>query len=376
MSKLTEIVKELNKGAKHNLICNVEDVSFSSKGIIPLPSPALEYIFHGGLPTQILVEILGPFSSGKSAFCMGLTGNAQKMFKEQFNNEVEFLSNLENPNKTQKVRLAELQSSGCKKVVWLDSEHSFDPDWARKFGIDIDELQFIKPQEESAEMLLDVILALVESNEVGLVVVDSLATLSSASALKKSLEEKTYCGIAGPLTTWASKLLPLLSKYDCTVVCINQERDVLNAMFPTTNSPGGRAFKHACHVRLKFRQGKMIDTKYNEIANNSIEAFGQISEVQVLKNKVTKPDRRMCKFTITFDDGISAENDVFLLAVALEIIDKSGAWFSVLDEDGAVKNDSEGNPLKWQGKPNAIEYLKTHPEYMNTLTEQVREKIL
>lgn len=338
MAKLDDIVKNINKKFKTGIITtNVNDTTFNIKDRIPFPTPSLTYLFHGGFPTHTLWELSGDYSAGKSCLAMALAGQAQKYYIKKYNDEINALKE-EKQTKDQQEKLALLMERGHKKVVWLDSEHSMnDVEWAAKNGLDLSDIIYIKPQEESAEELLDIVLSLIESDAVGFVVIDSLATLTSSAALQKDLTEKTYCGIASPLTRWTGELLPKLNKYDCSVICINQQRDVLNAMFPTTNTPGGRAFKFGTHIRIQLRKEKAIDENYDEIPNKEETYHGQLTAVQILKNKVTKPDRRLCKFTISFNDGISTVNDTFIMALGLGIIDKGGAWYSILDEDKKPK---------------------------------------
>ena len=375
MAKLDDIVKNINKKFKTGIITtNVDDTTFTIKDSIPFPSPSLSYLFHGGMPTHTLWEISGDMSAGKSCLAMALAGQAQRYFKDKFDKEIEELSEGK-PNKEQQERLLFLQERGYKKILWLDSEHSMnDTEWAAKNGLDLSDIIYIKPQEESAEELLDIVLALIESDSIGFVVIDSIAALTSGAALHKDLTEKTYCGIAAPLTTWTGKLLPMLNKYDCTVVCINQMRDTLNAQFPTTHRPGGRAFAYGCHVQIQLRKEKAIDENYDEIPNKEETYYGQLTAVQILKNKVTKPDRRLCKFTISFDGGLNAINDTFIMALGLGIIDKGGAWYSILDEDKKPK-EYNGTTLKFQGKKNFIAFMKENPDFADELRNQVEEAV-
>ena len=374
MSKLDSVIKDLNKKYKTPIIGDQNNVTFAKGDEIPFISPALTYIFHGGLPTNSLWEVSGAFSSGKSSLCFSIVGQAQKKFKQDWQAEVDKLSAMEKPNQTQKTRLAELIENGEKKVVYLDSEHSADKVWMAKNGVDLDSIIFIFPQEESAETLLQTTLDLAQTGQVGLIIIDSLATLVSQQAFDKELTEKTYCGIAGALTTWSAKILPMLTKYNMTVICVNQERCLLNSPYGGTSTPGGKAFKFATHVRLSLRKGRFIDESYKELTNGCESSFGSISEVQVLKNKLTKPDRRMTQFSITYNTGIDYFNDSFNMGVALGLIEKAGAWYSILDkETGEPKVDDEGNNLKFQGKQKFIEYMRAHEDFTKELIKTIEE---
>ena len=375
MPKLDDIIKNINKKYKANVITtDINAITFENKETIPFPSPSFTYLFHGGFPTHTLWEVSGELSSGKTVWCMAVAGQAQKYFKDKFDKEVAELSEGK-PTKEQQEKLTLLLERGYKKVVWLDSEHSmYDAEWIAKCGLDFADVIYIKPQDQTAEELLQMTIDLIKSDGVGLVVIDSLATLSSKAALEKDLMDKTYAGISAALTEWTRQVLSLLNQYDCSVICINQQRDVIGAMFPTTNTPGGRAFKYGTHVRIQLRKEKAIDENYDEIPNKEETYHGQLTAVQILKNKVTKPDRRLCKFTISFNDGISAVNDTFIMALGLGIIDKGGAWYSILDEDKKPK-EYNGTTLKFQGKKNFIAFMKDNPDFADELRKQVEEAV-
>lgn len=376
MSKLDDIIANLNKKHKTDIITkDREGVTFNIKERVPFITAPFTYLFHGGFPIHTLWEVSGVESGGKTTFCLATAGQFQRYYKKKWEDEVNELKSIDKLNKNQKARLDELLIDGYKKVVWLDSEHSMDIEWAIKNGLDVDDIIYIKPQEDSAESLLDDTIDLIRCNGVCLLVVDSVSNLTSGAALSKSLEDKTYCGISGPLTSWTGKLLPLLNKYDCTVICVNQERDVINSMFPQSRTPGGRAFKYGCHVRVAFRKGKAIDETCSEIPNKEESYYGNMSEVQILKNKITKPDRRCCKFTITYDKGIYPINDTLFMAISLGLIKKAGAWFSIVDENGEVIVHNNGDTMKWQGQANTLKYLEEHDDVYQEIYNKVMELI-
>lgn len=373
MSKLDEVIGKLNKQYGQTVVSmNKDNIAFKIKDRVPFPTPALTYLFGGGLPTNTIMELSGNFSSGKSTLCTAIAGEFQRYYKKKWQDAINDLQSKEKLTKDEAKTLAELKENGHKRVVWLDIEQSMrDEEWIKKNKLDAEDLIYYRPDEQSAEEILDATIKMVETGCVCLVVLDSIAALTSASALKKDLTEKTYCGVSGVMTTFTSKILPLLTSRDCTFIAINQERDVLNAMFPTTNTPGGKAFKFGCHIRLATRKGKGLDEKYNEIPNNSESFYGQYTEVQVIKNKVTPPKNRLAKFTITYDHGIFGLNDTINMAIALNIIAKTGAWFTYISEDGEILQDADGNSMKWQGKPNLINYAIEHEDFAKELETKV-----
>lgn len=375
MSKLDDVIAGLNKKFKTDIITTDNESTFEGKERVPFPDPAFKYLFYGDCYTHTLWEVSGELSSGKSSFCLGIAGEFQRYYKKKWEDEVAQLQAIEKPSKTEKARLDDLLENGYKKVAWLDSEHSMDFVWAKKNNLDVESVVYIKPQQESAETLLETTLNLIESGGICLLVIDSLAALSSNSALQKSLEEKTYCGISSALTAWTSKVLPMLNKYDCTVICINQERDVIGAMFPTTRTVGGRAFAYGCHCRITMRKGKPIDENYAEIPNKEESYYGNKVEVQILKNKMCPPKRRRTSFVITYDHGIFALYNYINIAISLNIIQKAGAWFTLVDSEGNMVTDENGNNCKWQGMKNVIAYMEEHESIYKELAKAVDEAI-
>lgn len=188
------------------------------------------------------------------------------------------------------------------------------------------------------------------------------------------MEEKTMAGISAPLSVFSSKLLPLCNKYDCMFIGINQVRDDMTG-YHQVISPGGKMWKHTCSVRMLIRKGRYYDANYKELTSHCEEAVGNYAEVEVLKNKATKPDRRVTKFSITYDCGVDGVNDCFEMAVTLGIIDKAGAWFSILNDDKSIMKGENDELLKFQGKAKIMEYLKTHEDVYNGVKEKVENAV-
>lgn len=372
MSKLDEVIKNVNKKYGFNMVGRA-DIKKRNYARIPLVSPALTFLFRGGMPRTV-IEILGMPSAGKSTLCYSICGSAQKVLKQEHDNEVTELEVKEKLNKEEKERLAYLKDRGYKKVVYLDSEFSSDEDWMYKNGVDVDDLIFIAPENQTAEQLFQVILELIDSDGVGCVVLDSIPALVPKSVAEKSMEDKSYCGISAPLSTFCSKLLPLCNKHNCMFIGVNQCRDDLSG-YHQVISPGGRMFKHTCSLRMLIRKGKMYDKNYKELTSHAEEACGNYAEVELLKNKATLPDRRVSKYSISYDCGIDGYNDTFEMAVTYGLIEKGGAWYSFLDDNEEVITDSEDNLLKFQGKAKAMEYLKNHEDFYKELREKLEKKL-
>ena len=330
-----------------------------------------------GLPRTV-IELLGIPSSGKSTFSYMVCGQAQKELKKEWEDEVAELEGMSNPKAKDKERLEYLKERGAQKVAYLDSEFSSDEDWMTKNGVDVSELIFIAPENQTAEQLFQILLDIIASDGVGAVVLDSIPALVSKQAMEKSMEDKTMAGISGPLSVFSSKLMPLVNKYHCLFIGINQLRDDMSG-YHQIISPGGKMWKHTCSIRMIFRRGSYYDSSYKDEKAHPDEAYGNYTEVEVLKNKATKPDRKMCKFSITYDDGIDGYNDTFNMAVGMSIITKTGAWYNIMDEaTGEPRMDARGEKLKWQGKANAMAYLKdpTNADVYEEVHSKVEEAVV
>ena len=254
------------------------------------------------------------------------------------------------------------QMEDARRVLYVDAENTLDTEWARKLGVDVDSMVVFKPHTESAEEIFEFIYQAVESGEVGLWVLDSIPALSSKQELEKSMEEKTYAGISGPLSVFARKIEKSNKANKCTGIGINQLRDDLGAMYAgATKTPGGRAWKHFCNVRMQFSKGKYIDENGNEMNSRAESPAGNYVLMSMVKNKSCPPTRRTGFYTLNYEFGIDYLKDLVEVAMKYGIIDKSGAWFSIIDtETGELK-------AKLQGMSNVYKHLED-PENESTLT--------
>lgn len=377
MSKLDEVIKSVNSKLKNDILTtDIDAITFRGKEEVPYSTPALTRLFHGGHKTHTLFTLSGEYSSGKTSCAMAIASDFQKYYKKKWADRVAELEAKEKLNKNEKQEYVELLDNGYKKVAFIDIECSADSDWASKMGFDFSDAIYCKPQGESAEQILEIILDLIRSDGICLVILDSVAALASAAQTEKSIEEKTYGGISASMTVFVAKLLPLLNKHDCSVIAINQLRDVLNSSIPgQTKMPGGRALSYQSHVILNFRKGKALDESYKEIPNKSENYFGQYVEVRVEKNKISKPDIRLTRLHILFDKGLYPLLDVVNLAIDYNIITKSGAWFTFEDGQGNPRIDSDSNTMKWQGLTGVVKYFETHEKEYSELFDLVDKKV-
>ena len=370
MSKLDILCQQFNKHFKEQIAARGIQRIHVDK--IPFSSPRATYMLYGGLPRGRIVEFAGEENGGKTTSALDAVANAQKLFKEEWQQEIDDLKAIEKRKKEQDSRLTYLKSRGPKQAVYLDCENTLDEDWARLLGVAVDEMMVIKPMSQTAEQLFEMVLQIIETDEAGIVIIDSLGVMLSAQAYEKSMEEKTYGGIAAPLTLFSKKAELLCIKYNCTLIGINQMREDMKSTYGGMTTTGGRGWKHNCSLRLMFQKGSFIDESCNEIKRSSESPAGNLVSINIAKTKICKPDRRIGFYTLNYTYGIDVLNDTVELAIKYGIINKAGAWFTFVDiETGEFITDDEDEIIKLQGKANVLEYLQENEH----LFEEIRTKL-
>lgn len=340
MSKLDVLIKEINKEYKEEIAFKGNDIEVYKYEKVPFSSPRLNYMLYGGLPMGRMIEFAGPEKSGKTTTALDMVKQCQLKFKKE---------------------------NQGRKVCFVDSENTFDVEWATKLGVNIDDLILIRPQEQYAEQIFDIMKAIVETGEVGLIVLDSVAQLVGKNAISEDIEKKQYGGIAMPLTKFCNIVVPLLGKYNCMCIMINQVREDLNNQYNEFITPGGRGFKHNCSVRLMFRQGPFIDVNNRELTRGAENPAGNLVKVHVEKSKICRSDRRTGFYTLNYLNGIDYLSDTIDVLLQLGAINQRGAYFDLLNiETGEVLYDG-----KIQGKPALLKLLREDPELFKKLQDQI-----
>lgn len=335
--KLEEIMKNTNKRFKEEIITH--GLSEFSYKRIPFTSPRMNYCTFGGIPVGKITEFYGEEHGGKTTTALDIVANYQR-------------------------------SDDKRDVLYIDAENTLDVEWAKKIGVDVDKMYILQPKSQSAEEIFQVICDSVDTGEVGLWVLDSIGALMSAQELDKTLEDKTYGGIAKPLTLFGKKVEMLMQRHKCTGIGINQLREDMNSMYGGTTTPGGKAWKHFCAVRMEFRRGKFIDEKGNELTRSAENPVGNIVMMSMTKNKTCPPTRRTGFYTINYESGIDYLRDLIEVAIKYDIIKKSGAWFDIVDiETGEIL---EG---KIHGQASVNEFLSTHDDILNRVEELVNAEM-
>ena len=312
---LADLDKQFGKGAVMKMGADAVNRDIA---VIPSGCLTLDYALGvGGIPRGRIVEIYGPESSGKTTVALHVVAEAQK-------------------------------AGGI--AAFVDAEHALDPVYAKKLGVNIEELYVSQP--DTGEQALEITEALVRSGALDVVVIDSVAALVPKAEIDGEMGD-SFVGLQARLMSQAlRKLTGVISKTGCVAIFINQLREKVGVMYgnPET-TPGGRALKFYSSVRLDVRKGEAL--------KNGSEIIGNHTKVKVVKNKVAPPFR-IAEFDIIYGEGISKEGTLLDMAVEYGIITKSGAFFSYQDQRLA------------QGRDNARLYLKEHPEVTAEIDQKVR----
>lgn len=289
---------------------------------IPFTSPRMNYCTYGGLPEGRLIEYYGEEHGGKTTTALD--------------------------------NLANFQQIDDRAAAYLDAENTLDPEWAEKLGVDLDRTLIIQPEFESAEELLDYMLELIQSGKIGFGIIDSVPALIPKNELDGDISDSQYAGNSMPVTKFVKKAELLCKKSHCTLILINQLREDLRSIYPgATRTPGGKALKHFCSVRMEFRHGAFLNERGDEIKKSAESPAGNVVLMSMDKNKTCPPNRRGGFYSIDYANGINYLRDLVDVALKYDMIQKSGAWFTIIDPDtGEVKSE------KIQGMPNVYEYLK------------------
>lgn len=312
-----KIEKTFGKGAIMNMGAEtVEDVS-----VIPSGSIGLDLALGvGGYPRGRIIEIYGPESSGKTTLAIHAIAEAQK-------------------------------TGGLAAII--DAEHAFDRTYAEKLGVDVSSLWIAQP--DNGEQALEIAEQLIRSSAVDIIVIDSVAALTPKSEIEGDMGENKVGLHARLMSQALRKMTGAISKSNTTCIFINQLREKIGVMFgnPETTT-GGNALKFYASIRIDIRKGTPI--------KDGEEVMGYLTKVKVLKNKVAPPFRK-AEFDIVFGEGISRAGEIIDMGVDLDIIKKSGSWFSY------------GDTKLGQGREAAKVMVRDNEELAEELTEKIREAI-
>ena len=385
MNNIELKMAELNKRFKADIINMGTDIIEVDK--IPFSSPTANYMTYGGVPVGKVTEFFGGEGGGKTTSALDICANAQVKFAEVFDKQVAELQeqieelNMKGTKDASKkasrlqTQLDEVIEKGEKLVVYVDTEQTLDTQWAKLLGVNTEKMILVRPQEQTAEQVLQIIIELIATGNVGLCVLDSIPCLVPQQIFEESLEKKAYGGISQPLSVFCSKVLPHLVQNQCAFIGINQIREDLSSMYNTISTPGGKAWKHACSLRLRFKKDTLLDMNNNELSSRAENPAGNKVAIEVVKTKVCKPDRRLGYYTLNYTDGVDVVNDTITLAIQYGYIKRNGGWFSICDENKEViiQDDKE---LKLQGIGRLNQYLKQDAQQLFRLINLVTEEMM
>ena len=281
MATFSDIIKKCEK----EWACPelMESVNKASGRKIPFSSPSLNWATYGGVPRNAITELYGVPGGGKSSTAVDICKNALDIFNDEYDQEVQELEEkVAEGKKEYKVQLADLKDRGPKKILYIDLEHSFDRNWARKLGITNKAIEIMQPPDVAAEQILQKVQEIVETDEAGLIVLDSIPSLTTQAELDKKFGERTVASLAGLMTVFCRKITPLLTRYDCTMIFINQLRVNMDNPY-ADQTPGGEAIKFYSSLRLSFKLGSPIDFLGGELPqkaeNPHLHADSDVSEL-------------------------------------------------------------------------------------------------
>ena len=341
---------------------------------IPMSSPLMNWATYGGIPRDRITEFCGEPGSGKSSTAIDVCKNAYELFLKEYEDKVNsYRERIANGEKGLTAEMEDYIEMGSKKVIYVDLEHGFDGSWAETLGIDPTHIDIMQPPDITAEELLQTIQELIETGEVGLVVLDSIPSLVTKSELEKKYGERTVASLAGLMTVFCRKVTSLLTRYGATLLLINQTRDNMENPY-VIQTPGGKAVKFYCSLRILFKLGKPVDFLGNELPQYTENPAGYIVNARLLKQKTAPFDRKDCSYYLMAHSGIRTDMDYAQLAIKrYGIIKKSGGWFTMcIPTTGEVLEDADGKVIKINGMSRVYDFLQTNHEYY----EQLKEFIL
>ena len=319
---LADALKTIEKAYGKGSIMKLGDANQEKIEVIPSGSIALDIALGvGGYPKGRIIEVFGPESSGKTTFALHAIAEAQK-------------------------------KGGY--AAFIDAEHALDPTYAKALGVDTDNL--ILSQPDNGEQALEIVEALVRSNVIDIIVIDSVAALVPKAEIEGDMGD-SHVGLQARLMSQAMrKLAGIINKSKTVAIFINQIREKVGVLFgsPETTS-GGRALKFYSTIRLDIRRVDQI--------KQGTEAIGNLTRIKVVKNKVAPPFK-IAEVDLIYGKGISYEGEVLDLATNLDIVEKSGSWFSY-----------NGERLG-QGRETVKELLRQNPELAKEIERKVGEKII
>jgi len=305
--------------------------------LIPFSSLRLTYLSYGGVPRGRMIEVYGEESSGKSTLCLDLMFNFQKLY----------------PNEL---------------ILYADVEGTYDAVWASNMGVDSSKVVYLNCVGQYAEQIFDTIKSAMETGQIGMVIVDSIGAMYSKQASEKSFEERTYGGIALPMTAFVNQSIPIVNRHKICFIGINQIRANIGNMYQPITTPGGKAWQFAVSQRYMTRKGRFLDKNGNELTGGAENPAGHLIEVKLIKSKTCASDRRVGKCSLYYLTGIQVDADLLALALKFKIIQLKGAFHKY--------KDNTGKEYSIQGKSKMLKELNSNKLLWDELSEKVNKLLI
>lgn len=341
MSNLEKLIAEINKKNNNSIRFGSPDLTDIPR--IPVENINLMYLFRGGLPENIMYEFYGNPSCGKTLMAYTVLAAWQKK-----------------------------PENADRKAMIFDYEGSHTDRWATKLGVDMNKVIVWKPMNnESAEELFDVILKFADTGEIGFMILDSVGSLvPKARKNKDSFEDKIMGGIASSLTDFVNEFNSRRCLHKITFIAINQMREDFDNSYSKGKSPGGKAFKHHCGIRLNFSACEYFDYKGDSCSQYS-DAAGHHILIVVEKNKETINDRKRATVTFRYQTGIDNFQDNIDFAVLHGYIKGSGAWYELVDY-----STGEVIPKKVNGMKQVYNYYRENEDQYKSMLDKMIESVM
>lgn len=284
LRKMSSFLDDINKLYKAPLMKRGKK-DFTELKKVPSKVLTLNWSLYGGIPEGVLIEYFGLEGSGKSTLALDTVAQFQKKYPNKF-------------------------------VLYADTESSLSEAWGEKFGVNFDKLVQLVPLGQAAEDVLQTVLDAITTDSVSLVVIDSIAAMFTKHEQASNLDDSLKVGgLASTIQRFVNKVVPLLRKHDCTVVCINQQRDKIGAYVPTLTTTGGHAFKYACSLRIELKKATLFDGKGVEVAKSNVDIIpcGHVIKYYLAKNKVSRDDRKHGQFNLYYNEGLNPTKDLWTM---------------------------------------------------------------
>jgi len=313
---LEEAMSRMEKNFGKGAVMRLGEKTHMNVETIPTGSLSLDIALGGGLPRGRIVEIFGPEGGGKTTLTLHAIAEAQK-------------------------------AGGI--CAFVDAEHALDPSYARALGVDVDNLYVAQP--DNGEQALEIADTLIRSGSIDLLVIDSVAALTPRAEIEGEMGDLQVGAMARLMSQGCRKLASTVGRAGAVVIFINQIREKIGVMFGSPETtPGGRALKFFASVRMRVSRVEAIKSGTEEIGNRT--------RVKIMKNKIAPPFRT-AEFDMIFGQGISKYGDILDLALAADLVQKGGAWFTINEE-------------RFQGRDNVLAYLKANEDLALSYEKQIR----